>query len=258
MTAEDWVSKVKDLWSRSPEQVKRLAIILAVIIVAFAPVKRLLVPADFGKHGHYRASALDDAAAMPLSYASQSVCNDCHDDVVDTKNQGYHVNLGCEVCHEAALAHAENPDSIVPPAPRGRGYCPICHEYLEARPTGFPQIVSVSHNPLKPCISCHNPHDPVPPQTPKECNACHASIARSKESSPHVYLECTQCHDAPEEHRISPRQYVPSKPRTREFCGQCHSRDADSSPEIPRIDMETHGERYVCWQCHYPHHPEAR
>ena len=29
-----------------------------------------------------------------------------------------------------------------------------------------------------------------------------------------------------------------------------------SDKEIPRVDMATHGERYVCWQCHYPHSPE--
>ncbi len=258
MPAEDWVSRLVDLWKGLPEQVKRLAVVLAVIIVVFAPVKRLLVPADFGRLGHYRASALDDAAAVPLVYAGRALCNDCHDDVVDTKAQGYHEDLACEICHGAALVHANDPDSGVPPAPRDRGYCPICHEYLQSRPTGFPQIVSVSHNPLKPCITCHDPHDPVPPETPKECNACHASIARSKESSPHVYLECTDCHDAPEEHRVSPRQYLPGKPSAREFCGGCHDTNADSSAEIPRVDLETHGQPYVCWQCHYPHHPEAR
>jgi ribosomal protein S27AE len=28
-------------------------------------------------------------------------------------------------------------------------------------------------------------------------------------------------------------------------------------PEIPRVEMRTHGERYLCWQCHYPHFPES-
>ncbi len=258
MRTEYWVSKVLAWWRALPEQVKRLSIVFAVIVIAFAPVRRLLVPPDFGKYGHYRASALSDVASMPLHYAGQGACYDCHDDVVDTKSHGFHAPVACEVCHGAALAHTENPDSIVPPAPRERGYCPICHEYLESRPTGFPQIVSVSHNPLKPCISCHNPHDPVPPETPRECTACHAAIAHSKEASHHVYLACTRCHNAPEEHRINPRAFQPSKPDSREFCGQCHARDADSSPEIPRVDMQTHGERYVCWQCHYPHNPEAR
>lgn len=258
MPTWDWNSKIQDSWRRTPEQARRLFVVLIVVVVVFVPVRRMLVPADFGKYGHYRASALDDAAAMPLAFAGQVVCNDCHDDVVDIKSHGYHGNLSCEICHSPALAHTENPDSIVPPAPRDRGYCPICHEYNESRPTGFPQILSESHNPLKPCISCHNPHDPVPPETPKECTACHAAIGRSKEASHHVYLECTRCHDAPDEHRVSPREHRPSKPTSREFCGGCHAQDADSSPDIPRVDLETHGERYVCWQCHYPHNPEAQ
>ncbi len=257
MSVEDWTSIPRGLWRRAPEQVKRLAVVLAIVVAAFVPVRHLLVPSDFGQYGHYRGSALQDAAAIPAVYAGQVACNDCHDDIVDAKGKGYHVNLACELCHGAAFAHTENPDSIVPPAPRDRGFCPLCHEFLESRPTGFPQIVSVSHNPLKPCISCHDPHDPVPPETPKECTACHASIARSKESSHHVYLECTRCHEAPEEHRVDPRAYLPGKPATREFCGECHAKDADSGTDIPRVEMETHGERYVCWQCHYPHHPEA-
>ncbi len=27
---------------------------------------------------------------------------------------------------------------------------------------------------------------------------------------------------------------------------------------FPRIDLDTHNSRYLCWQCHYPHFPEGR
>ena len=37
-----------------------------------------------------------------------------------------------------------------------------------------------------------------------------------------------------------------------EFCGKCHSKGTHKKG-IPAIDMDTHGEKYVCWQCHYPH-----
>ena len=33
---------------------------------------------------------------------------------------------------------------------------------------------------------------------------------------------------------------------------------SDAAKEIPRVDMFSHGERYMCWQCHYPHLPEVR
>jgi ribosomal protein S27AE len=79
------------------------------------------------------------------------------------------------------------------------------------------------------------------------------------------------CHDAPQQHKVSPRSVKPSKPQTREFCGKCHGKDGkDAKGEkdgkggkeklaanAPKIDMGEHGEKYVCWQCHYPHSPEV-
>jgi hypothetical protein len=142
--------------------------------------------------------------------------------------------------------------------PRERGYCPLCHEYLPSRPTGFPQVVAASHNPIRPCIQCHDPHDPKPPETPRECAACHATIARTKSVSHHAYVDCTTCHETAEEHKVSPRAFIPTKPSGRDFCGGCHGRRADSEPGIPRVDLLEHGANYECWQCHYPHLPEAR
>ena len=147
-------------------------------------------------------------------------------------------------------------------APKQRGYCPLCHGYDPFRPSGFPQIDPVVHNPLQPCIGCHSPHEPEPPQTPEECGACHGHIARIKAVSHHALLACTVCHETAEEHKISPRMSRPSKPSSRSVCGGCHAPEAvrpqEIVPEIPRVDMATHGERYVCWQCHYPHFPELK
>lgn len=241
-----------------PEQVPRLAVLLFIVVVALLAARHFLVPSDFGTIGHYRASAIDSIAAHPISYAGQAVCVECHSDVSDARRTGNHKTVACEVCHGPSAAHAEDPGSIKPPAPRDRRGCPMCHEYLPSRPTGFPQIVSASHNPMKPCIVCHNPHDPKPPVTPKECDACHAAIARTKSLSHHFEIPCTRCHETPEAHKTNPRAALPSKPETREFCGGCHGTDAEAPKEIPRIDLATHGERYVCWQCHYPHLPEAR
>ena len=39
------------------------------------------------------------------------------------------------------------------------------------------------------------------------------------------------------------------------FCGTCHAADI---PDVPQVNLRDHGEPYVCWQCHYPHYPEAR
>lgn len=248
---------MKSLWNRIPEQAKRLSVLIVILLALLISVKYIMVPPDFGKYGHFRASAVEEIISQKIQYAGHEICAECHDDITAVKSEGYHKNIACEVCHGPAAAHTEDPGSVELQAPRGRGYCPLCHEYLPSRPTGFPQIVSASHNPIKPCITCHEPHDPKPPEAPKECAACHATIAKTKTISHHAYVSCTRCHKTPEKHKVSPREFLPSKPGTREFCGGCHAKDASSPKGIPRVDITTHGEMYVCWQCHYPHLPEA-
>lgn len=243
---------------RLPEQVKRLSVLLIILMVVFIWVQSNLVPDDFGKLGHYRTSALTEMAKKEVSYAGEEVCMGCHDGVAEIKEGGNHKNLNCEVCHGPSAQHANNPFEYTPKAPRKRELCPACHEYLPSRPTGFPQIISASHNHLKACITCHDPHEPVPPETPKECAACHGKIANTKKVSHHANVKCTTCHQTPEQHKMNPRENLPSKPEKREFCGQCHSDKADAAKGIPGIDLETHKRKYVCWQCHYPHLPEVK
>lgn len=252
------MNKIWGMWKRMPDQLKRVSIPIVIVIVAFVAARRLLVPSDFGIYGHYRASAVDEIASQEIKYIGHTVCIDCHDDVFEKVKMSYHRNVMCEVCHGPAAAHTEDPDGNQLQAPTQRGYCPLCHEYLPPRPTGFPQIVSDSHNPQKACIGCHDAHDPKTPDAPQECEACHAEIARTKALSHHADLACILCHETLEEHKISPRDYRPGTPVTRELCGSCHAEGAQASKDISRVDMDTHGERYICWQCHYPHLPEAQ
>jgi hypothetical protein len=165
--------------------------------------------------------------------------------------------VACETCHGPGAAHVADPQSNAPVVPRERSFCPRCHGYDASRPTGFPQIEPVTHNPMKPCVECHTPHAPEPPTLPSSCAACHGEIARLKAVSHHAALDCTQCHQTPDAHRDTPRLVVAEKPRAREFCGGCHAKDAKSPKQIPRVDLATHGSRYLCWQCHYPHYPEV-
>ena len=95
------------------------------------------------------------------------------------------------------------------------------------------------------------------PHTPGDCSACHREIWNQKMVSHHASLQCTTCHTVPPEHFINPRGFEVKKPDTKEFCGKCHDRKADSPVEVPRVDIKTHGGRYLCWECHYPHNPEA-
>jgi hypothetical protein len=244
--------------AKVPEQIRRLAILAAIIIATFLIVRPMLIPERFGELGHFRSGALDDAVDHDFKFAGKSACAECHDDMTDMLAAGYHKKLSCEVCHGPLAGHIDEPEDVHPTFPRERGLCPVCHEYLSSRPTGFPQIVSQSHNSLKACISCHEPHDPKPPNVPENCSACHGEISRSKAVSHHTDIECEFCHETPELHKTSPREYRPSKPQDRNFCGQCHGQAATTDTAAPRIDMNTHETRYVCWQCHYPHLPEAQ
>ncbi|HWR82515.1 MAG TPA: hypothetical protein VN285_04370 [Candidatus Deferrimicrobium sp.] len=240
-----------------PQQVTRLAVLFVLALAALVAARKLLIPHSFGDYGHYRADVVDEIAAQPINYAGYGICADCHSDIYDLKQQSHHRGLSCESCHGPAAKHVEAPDEFIPGAPRERGYCPLCHGYNLSRPTGFPQILPQTHNPGKPCMSCHNPHNPLLPHPPEECSACHREIATRKTVSHHATLLCTQCHVVPADHLNNPRFVRPQKPEGRAFCGQCHAPDAASPAEIPRIDLTTHHERYLCWDCHYPHSPEA-
>lgn len=240
---------------RIPQQVPRLALVFVAAVAALVIARSLLVPESFGDSGHYRAAALDLVASHPIKYAGQRECGVCHSDVAETKADGNHRGLSCEVCHGPAAAHTNAPMDVKPTIPRGRDQCTLCHAYNPSRPTGFAQIDSVAHNPRMPCQGCHTPHAPVPPVTPRACSACHGQISTQLSVSHHAALECTTCHEAPPAHRENPRLVRPSKPTSRSFCGGCH---AGGLADIPQISLDSHNSGYLCWQCHYPHHPEAR
>jgi hypothetical protein len=241
-----------------PDQVIRLVILFAILTTGLVVLRKHFVPESFGVEGHFRADAVIVEAEKPMQYAGAQVCGDCHEDEWNLKSSSFHRGVACETCHGAAAAHVDAPDETTPVVPTGRSLCLSCHVYNPSRPTGFPQVVADTHNPNKACMECHNPHEPTPPQTPSTCGACHATVARTKAVSHHATLDCETCHTAPPEHRLNPRAYVVKKPADRSLCGRCHAKEADSPRNIPRIDLATHGGNYVCWQCHYPHYPEAR
>jgi hypothetical protein len=244
------------IW-KLPGPVVRVAIILVLVLAALLFLRQQFVPETFGELGHYRTVAVTMNADLPVRYAGLQLCVECHDEESEVKRSSFHRGLTCEGCHGPSAIHASDPAEALPLIPRERTMCLRCHEYRFSRPTGFPQIIAELHNPMEPCLDCHDPHDPTPPEVPGECSACHAAIARTKAVSHHFSISCETCHETADEHRVDPRSSLPTKPRTREFCARCHARGADSPVSIPRIELVEHGGRYVCWQCHYPHFPEA-
>jgi len=248
---------MKNFVQKIPEQIKRLSIVFFFLAAGVLLARAYLVPTELKESGIHRSKTIQTEISRKGSYSESEVCSECHDDKDTLKRSGFHKFLACETCHGPGAKHAEDPETTPPSAPRERDYCSLCHAYDASRPTGFPQINPLVHNPLKACISCHEPHDPKPTEVPRECSACHGGISRTMAISPHIQLDCTTCHEVPKNHKTTPRAAKPSKPESREFCGKCHAEGSDVKGP-PRVDMKTHGEKYLCWQCHYPHMPEAR
>ena len=239
-----------------PEQVIRLAIVSFLFFGTLITVRLFVVPAYLAASGVDGVGAEAQEKAREVRFAGAPACGECHPDLYDIVAEGNHRTVSCEVCHGANQKHVDDPESVQPGAPRGRDFCPVCHAYNQSRPLGFPQINPSTHNPMVPCIECHSPHDPVPPEAVHGCDACHGKISRTKAVSPHAQIECTVCHPGPDSHAENPRVVKPEIPRDRAVCGACHGEDSDNR-FAPKVSMETHGKKYVCWQCHYPHMPEV-
>ena len=144
----------------SGEHLVRVLFLFAAALLAFLGMKALLVPEGFGKYGHYRAGALDDNRARPVSYAGRAACADCHDDKPATLARGKHASVGCEACHGALAAHAHDPETLKPALPQVPALCLRCHGRTTGRPATFPQIDPADHAGEARCTECHSPHDP--------------------------------------------------------------------------------------------------
>jgi len=138
----------------------RMAGLFAVGVLAFVIVRWVMVPADFGVYGHFRAGALKDNMTRPLVYAGQASCVECHGDVAEVRAKGRHAHVACESCHGALGAHAGNPDGVKPTRPDRRTTCIVCHTASIAKPKSFPQVVPSEHAPDGTCADCHPVHNP--------------------------------------------------------------------------------------------------
>jgi hypothetical protein len=144
---------------RLPPQIERLAMLSVAILVLYFTARFFLVPSSFGKYGWYRADALKDYAALPISYAGTAACVDCHSEVAEKKAKGNHKSISCESCHGAQNAHAEDPTAL-PAKITDPNFCVRCHAANPSRPEKFPQVNVTEHAGKQNCIECHSPHQP--------------------------------------------------------------------------------------------------
>ncbi len=68
------IMPMKPPLNKVPEQVIRLIIIFVLAIGFLVLVRTLLLRPDFGKYGHFRASAVDEIVAQPIQYAGHEAC----------------------------------------------------------------------------------------------------------------------------------------------------------------------------------------
>ncbi len=142
------------------EHLIRLAVVIAIALVAFVILRAAVVPRSFGEYGHYRGDAIGEIASRPIAFAGHDTCEGCHSDVVDQKKLGKHVVVACEACHGAQAKHADDPGSVKPAKLDTAVVCARCHEGNAAKPKNFPQVVTADHSGGMACDTCHQPHHP--------------------------------------------------------------------------------------------------
>jgi hypothetical protein len=142
------------------EHLFRVAGLFVFGLLAFAVVRSLLIPEGFGRFGHYRAGALDDARAHEAVYAGRAACVECHGDAAEAAKGGGHARVRCEACHGPLAAHARDPTEHKAVKPDAAALCSRCHQENVARPAGFPQKDAAEHSGGESCVTCHVAHRP--------------------------------------------------------------------------------------------------
>lgn len=138
----------------------RMAGLFCVGILVFLVARSYSVPSDFGVYGHYRAGALDDARARPVTFAGQAACVECHSDIGEQRTGTKHAAVSCESCHGPLATHAAGNEPLKPARPDGLAVCVGCHLNNRSKPPTFPQIDVAEHAGDNKCVECHNPHAP--------------------------------------------------------------------------------------------------
>jgi hypothetical protein len=213
-------TKLRGMWASVRPRTRRGRVLAAVAVLGGAAVFAVAIFAaaamawdpylDFALH---RDSNAKQWAALPMTFASSSVCLQCHVTESSRIASHAHAGIGCQSCHGALLAHAEAGDSasksdVQIKVPTDE-VCVRCHAAATGRPSTFNTIVPANHY-VGQCLQCHDPHTalaqhpPVvshPLQNLPPCLTCHGPDgfkARNERhpSGPLTDQECLLCHAA--------------------------------------------------------------
>ena len=149
-----------------PPQIQRLVLLTLAIVMAYFVARGVLTPKSFGEYGWYRKDALQEIAALPVTYGGKAACVECHTEVAETMAKSKHHSVACESCHGPNFAHTEDP-SLTPAKITNPQFCLRCHQADPSRPEKFPQVDPAEHFGDQKCGECHLPHSPTDsPPTP--------------------------------------------------------------------------------------------
>ena len=88
------------------------------------------------------------------------------------------------------------------------------------------------------------------------CKDCHPENYELNASSPHVIIQCEDCHGPAIDHPDNPDKLEIIKDR--KLCLRCHAKlpyDASGRAWITGINNEEHNPGMECVMCHNPHSP---
>lgn len=151
----------------------RAILIVIIVTIGAVVVRHFLMPKSFGMQGFYRYDSLAEFMDKPVIHGSLTACQECHSEIFETKIQGGHASVSCEVCHAPLTVHVKEDTKIAAmPTNSSHVLCAYCHQELRARPESLPQVDITEHLaalelapsgdeiPEGVCIVCHDVHDP--------------------------------------------------------------------------------------------------
>ena len=78
-----------------PEQVKRLALVIGVIVVGVLLTRFYAIPRSLVSTELHRSSTVTRELAKPVKFAGSTTCQGCHEEEGIKKNKSFHRNLSC-------------------------------------------------------------------------------------------------------------------------------------------------------------------
>jgi hypothetical protein len=163
----------REFESSPKAHIVRIALTLVGIVVVGVLLRPVLLPADFGKYGHYRPGAVDDEASRLARNLSSESCFDCHPLIRKLHVNGTHKDISCEVCHGAFGDHVKD-DAVYAAMPVVRGQeirpmCLRCHtKVVQAMPPKDLKLVALPTHleekkvrTIHVCNQCHHVHAPL-------------------------------------------------------------------------------------------------